>query len=132
MIGENGFIEESELKRIDVRRAGNIGISTTSTSEQENRDNTKRQSHINAITMVAQNPNLSKYEKEVIYRDIGQFDDNRVNFLLDSQSYESKEADCTRIEEHQSDVLGKPTDVYYGAEITYLTYMRIISSTIRT
>ncbi len=123
MIGENGFIEESELKRIDVRRAGNIGISTTSTSEQENRDNTKRQSHINAITMVAQNPNLSKYEKEVIYRDIGQFDDNEVGFLLDSQNYESKKQIAHASKNIQAMLLGKPTDVYYGAEITYLTYI---------
>lgn len=127
MIGENGFIEETELKRIDVRRAGNIGISTTSTSEQENRDNTKRQSHINAITMVqqgmAQNPNMSAYEKEVIYRDIGQFDDNEVNFLLDSQSYESKKQIAHASKNIQAILLGKPTDIYYGAEVTYLTYI---------
>jgi len=123
MIGENGFIEESELKRIDVRRAGIIGVSVSSTSEQENRDNVKRQSHINAITMVAQNPNLSKYEKEVIYRDIGQFDDNEVSFLLDSQNYESKKQVAHASKNIQAILLGKPTDIYYGAQVEYLTYI---------
>lgn len=123
LIGEHGFVEEAELRRIEVRRAGIIGCTVVSTSEQENRDNVRRQSHINAVNMVATNPNLTKYEKEVIYRDIGQFDDNEVAFLLDPQSYESKKQIAHASQNITNILIGKPTDVYYGADVTYLQYV---------
>jgi len=123
MIGEKGFIEEGELRRIEVRRAGLLGCTVMSTSEQENRDVTKKQNRINAITMIRANPQASKYEKELILRDIGGFDDTEVNFFLDSESYESQKQIAHASENIQNMLNGKATEIYYGADVSYLMYI---------
>lgn len=124
VIGENGFIEEQELKRIDVRRCGIIGISVTSTSEQEGADALKKDGRMKAIEMVTGNPNLTKYEKETIYRDIGQFDESEITLLLDKQGSISKKQIAHASQAIQDILLNKKPDIYYGADLSYLNYFK--------
>ena len=50
---------------------------------KESLDNIKRDSKAKAIEMVSQNPSLNKFEKETIYREVGQFDESQIAFLVD-------------------------------------------------
>lgn len=124
VIGENGFIEEQELRRIEVRNCGIIGISVTSTTEQESSDAMKKDARIQSINMVTANPNLTKYEKETIYRDIGQFDETEITFLLDTQGATSRKQIAHCSQAIQDILLKKKPDIYYGADISYLTYFK--------
>lgn len=124
LIGENGFIEEQELKRIEVKKCGIIGISVTSTSEQESSDTLKKDGRMKAIEMVTQNPNLTKYEKETIYRDIGQFDESEISFLLDDKGAVSKKQIAHASQAIQDILLKKKPDIYYGADLAYLVYFK--------
>ncbi len=127
VIGENGFISDEELKRIDVKKSGTIGISITSSSEQEQQDQMKKQSQVEAINMVVGNPNLTKYEKETIYRNVGGFDEQEIVFLLDTKGDISKKqiAHASRLIQ---DILLKKKiediDIYYGADISFLKYYK--------
>lgn len=123
VIGENGFIEEQELKRIEVTKAGDIGISVSSTSEQEGSDTLKRDGRMKAIEMIASNPNLTRWEKETILRDVGQFDESEINFAFDNQSYSSKKQIAHASRAIQDILLNREPDVYYGADISYLEYL---------
>lgn len=127
VIGENGFISEEELKRIDVKKAGNIGISITSSSEQEQQDQMKKQSQIEAINMVIASPNLTKYEKETIYRNVGGFDEQEIVFLLDTKGDISKKQIAHASRLIQDILLNKKIDnidIYYGADSSFLKYYR--------
>ncbi len=123
-VGENGFIEEQELKRIDVQKAGVIGVDITSTSEQEASDAMKKEGQVKAIEMVAENPKLTVYEKETIYRNIGQFDEGEIQLLLDTQGKLSKKQYAHASQAVQAILLNKEPDVYYGADIAYLEYIK--------
>ena len=123
MIGENGFTDQAELTRIEVREAGDIGISVTSTAEQEQADIMKKDARMNALKMVTENPNLTKYEKETIYRDIGQFSEDEIMFLLDTKGEISKKQIAHASENIQDVLLGKTPDIYYGADLAYLNYL---------
>lgn len=124
IIGENGFVEESELKKIDVISAGKISISVTSSSEQEGGDAMKKQGQVQAIEMVAKNPTLTRYEKETIYRNIGQFDESEIIFLLDTQGSLSRKQFAHASEAIQDILLGNKVDIYYGADIAYVKYIK--------
>lgn len=124
VIGENGFIEEQELKRIDVKRCGIIGIDVTSTSEQEGSDALKKDGRIKAIEMVNENPQITKYQAETIYRDIGQFDESEISLLLDKQGSISKKQIAHSSQAIQDILLGKKPDIYYGADLSYLNYFK--------
>lgn len=124
ILGENGFIEEAELKRIDVRNVkDNIGITIVSTAEQEQADQLKKDSRVKAIELVAQNPNLTRYEKETIYRDVGQYTEDEIVFLLDSKGEISKKQIAHASQNIQDILQGKTPDIYYGADIAYLNYV---------
>lgn len=125
VIGENGFIEEKELKRIDVRKSGIIGISVSSTSEQESNDTLKKDAKLKAIEMVTQTKApLSKYEKETIYRDIGGFDETEITLLLDEKNEISRKQIAHCSQAIQDILLNKKPDIYYGADIAYLNYFK--------
>ena len=124
LIGENGFVEEAELKRLEVKGAiNNIGITITSTSEQEQADAMKKDSRVKAIEMITQNPNLTRYEKETIYRDIGQFTEDEIMFLLDAKGEISKKQIAHASQDIQNVLQGKQIDPWYGADISYLNYI---------
>lgn len=124
VIGENGFIEEQELKRIELKDCGIIGISVTSLSEQESSDAMKKDGQIKAIDMVTKSPNLTRYEKEIIYRNIGQFDENEINLLLDTQGLMSRKQIAHASGAIQDILINKKPDIYYGADISYLNYFK--------
>lgn len=124
MIGENGFIEDAELKRIDVKNMGKIGIAVTSSSEQESGDDIKKQGQVQAIEMVAQNPTMTRYEKEVIYRNIGQFSESEIMFLLDQNGALSRKQYAHASAAIQNILLGKEPDIYYGADMAYAKYIQ--------
>lgn len=124
IIGENGFVEEAELKRIEVMEVkGNISITVTSTAEQEQADQLKKDARMQAITMVTQNPNLTKYEKETIYREIGQFSEEEIIFLLDAKGEISKKQVAHASQNIQDILQGNTPDIYYGADISYMNYL---------
>lgn len=123
IVGENGFIEEQELKRIDVKKCGIIGITVTSTSEQENTDSMKKDAKMKAIEMVtASKAPLTKYEKETIYRDVGGFDEMEITLLLDDKNEISKKQIAHCSQAIQDILLNKTPDIYYGADMAYLNY----------
>ena len=125
LIGENGFVEEAELKRIDVKSVeGNIGITVTSTSEQEQADAMKKDSRVKAIETVTQSKvPLNKFEKETIYRDVGQFTEDEIIFLLDDQGNISKKQVAHASQNIQDILQGKEPDIYYGADSSYFNYL---------
>lgn len=124
VIGENGFIEEHELRRIEVKKCGVIGISVVSTNEQQMSDAMKKEGQVKAIEMVASNPTLTKYEKETIYRNIGQFDESEIVLLLDKEGSISKKQIANASLAIQQILLKKTPDIYYGADIAYLNYFK--------
>ena len=125
LIGENGFVEEAELKRIDVKAVkDNIGITVTSTSEQEQADAMKKDSRVKAIEMVSQSKTpLTKFEKETIYRDVGQFTEDEIIFLLDEKGEVSKKQVAHASQNIQDILQGKLPDIYYGADMSYMNYL---------
>lgn len=124
LIGENGFVEEAELKRIEVRELkNNIGITVISTAEQEQADQMKKDSRVKAVEMVAQNPNLTRYEKETIYRNVGQFGEDEITFLLDTKGEYSKKQIAYASQNIQDILFGKEPDIYYGADNSYFSYL---------
>lgn len=124
VIGEDGFIEEQELRRVEVKKCGIIGISVVSTNEQQTSDAMKKDGQVKAIEMVASNPTLSKYEKETIYRNIGQFDESEILLLLDKEGSISKKQIAHASLAIQYILLNKVPDIYYGADIAYLNYFK--------
>lgn len=124
LVGQNGFIEKQELKRIDVRHATSIIIDVTSSSEQEQSDQLKKQGQVQAIETVAQNPQLTKYEKEIIYRNIGGFDESEIMFLLDTEGTMSKKQYSFASQAIEAILLDKDPHIYYGADLSYAKYVR--------
>lgn len=124
IIGENGFTEETELKRIEVKRAGAISIMVRSSTEQEQQDTMKKQAKAEAITQVTGNPTLTPYEKEVIYREIGGFDESEIQFLLDKKGDLSRKQYAHASQNIQDILLEKEPDIYYGADISYLSFVK--------
>ena len=125
VMGENGFIEDAELRRADVKKMkGKLGITISNTSEQEQADQLKKDARVKAIQMVtsSQVP-LTRYEKETIYRDVGQFSDDEINFLLDEQGLMSKKQIAHASRDIQDILLNKTPDIYYGADISYFNYL---------
>lgn len=123
IIGENGFIEESEIKKIDLTRSGMYGISVSSGSEQEGMDNLRKEGRAKAIEMIIQNPNLTPWEKETILRDVGQFDEQEINFALQNLSFTSRKQIAHASEAIQDILLDREPDLYYGADDTYIQYV---------
>lgn len=123
VVGENGFIEEQELTRIEVKEAGAISISVASDNEQENQDTMKKEAKAKAIQMVAETPTLTNFEKEVIYRDIGGFDEADIIFLLDKQGDLTRKQYANASRAIQDILLSKTPEIYYGADSSYIKYM---------
>lgn len=126
MIGENGFIEERELRRMEIKNAAEPEIIVISTSEQENADNIKRDAKAKAIGMIverkSQNTN-GKWIDEHILRDIGQFEDSEVAFALDAQDNTSKKQIAHASRAIQDILLNREPEIYYGADESYMQYI---------
>lgn len=123
VLGEDGFISEAELRRDELSKLKNVSCSVASTSEQEASDNVKTQGRIEAINLITGNPNLSSFEKEIILRDIGKFDENQIAFALQNIPYTARKQIAHASRVIQDILRGKEPDVYFGADISYQKYI---------
>lgn len=123
LLGENGFIEESDLTRAEVLAMGSPSCRATSTSEQENANNMKQQAHVQAIQMISENPNLNSFEKEVILRNIGKFSESEIAFALENVPYTARKQIAHASMAIQDMLKDIDPEVYYGADISYQRYI---------
>lgn len=123
LLGENGFIEEADLTRAEVLAIRNPTCRATSTSEQENANNMKQQAHVQAIEMLAQNPNLNSFEKEVILRNIGKFSESEIAFALENVPYTARKQIAHASLAIQDMLKDKSPEPYYGADVSYSRYI---------
>lgn len=123
ILGENGFIDEQQLSRIEVNSMGTPTVKVVSGSEEENADNMKRDARVKAIEMLTQNPNLNSFEKEIILRDIGQFDEAQIAFAVENIPYTARKQIAHASKTIQSLLLNKEPEIYYGADVSYQRYI---------
>lgn len=125
IIGQDGFAEESELKRIEIKRTGNIGIKVVSTSAEQNENQAKKASRTQALGMVAQSPNInSQWRDEQIMRAVGEFSDDEIKQAMDTQSYGSRKMIAQASKAIQELLKGKKPDIYFPADIVFLQYLQ--------
>lgn len=125
IIGEDGYTEEGELKRIEIKRTGNIGIKVVSTSAEQNENQTKKDSRVKALGMVAESPNVnSQWRDEQIMRAVGEFSDEEIKQAMDTQSYGSRKMVAHASKAIQELLKGKTPDIYFNADIVYLQYIQ--------
>lgn len=123
IIGDSGFTEEHELKRVEFKRAGDIGVKTVSTSKQERDDMTKKDSQSKALQMILNSPNVNaKWRDEQILR-LGQWDDSDISAALDTQSFTSKKSIAYASQALQDILAGKKPEMWFGADMAYLEYL---------
>lgn len=124
-IGEDGYTEQAELKRVEFSKAGTIGVKVLSSSAQTADDTAKKAARVQALTMTAASPNLnSKWRDEQILKSIGGFDDSEIKLGMDAQSYGSKKQVANASAAIQTLLKGKKPDIYYGAEKIFLEYIQ--------
>ena len=92
-------------------------------AEEENADNMKKDGRIKAIEMLSQNPNLNSFEKEIILRDIGQFDEAHISFAVENIPYTARKQIARASLAIQDLLLGKEPEMYFGADISYQRYI---------
>lgn len=124
LLGEDGYVEDKELSREEVGQVGDLSITCVSNSEQENLDVIRRDSKAKAIDMVSNGQNLNKFEKEVIYREVGQFDENQIAFLVDDLPYSARKQIAHASKAIQALLLKKKPSIYYNADSAYLQYIQ--------
>lgn len=124
-IGEDGYTEQAELKRIELTRAGSIGVKVLSSTAEMADDKSKKDSRIQALTMLAQSPNVSsQWRDEQTLKTIGGFDDSEVKLAMDTQSYGSKKQIAHASLAIQTMLKGKKAETYYGADRVFLQYVQ--------
>lgn len=125
ILGEDGFTEESELKKIEVSRTGTIGVKVISTSAEQSENQAKKDARIQALGMVADSPNInSQWRDEKIMRDVGEFTDEEVKMAMDTQTYGSRKMVARASAAIQELLKGKMPDVYMGADLVFLQYIQ--------
>lgn len=124
-IGEDGYTEESELKRIEITKAGTIGVKVISSSAELMDNEAKKDQRIKALELTANSQNVnSKWRDEQILKTVGGFSDEEIKLGMDAQSYGSKKQIAKASAAIQLLLKGKMPDVYYGAEQVFLKYMQ--------
>lgn len=125
IIGEDGFTEESDLTYLEMKKSGKINIEVKSSSSDKQEQESKKNARMQALTMTNQSPNVnSKVRDEMIFREVGQFDDSEIASLMDTQTYGSKKMLAHASRAIQEMLNGKMPDLYYGAEIAYGQYIQ--------
>lgn len=124
-IGEDGYTEQTELKRIELTRSQTIGVKVISSSAEMLDDKSKKDSRVQALTLTAASPNISsKWRDEQILKTIGGFDDAEIKLGMDAQSYGSKKQVAHASSAIQTLLKGKLPDIYYGADKVFLQYIQ--------
>lgn len=125
LIGEDGYTEEGELKRLEITRAGDIGIKVVSTSSEELDNQTKKNARIQALSMVAEDPNVSsQWRTEATLKTVGGFTDEEIKIAMEVQSYGSKKQIAHASKAIQELLKGKMPDIYYNADAVFLQYLQ--------
>lgn len=128
LIGEDGFTEESELKRLEISRSGVIGVKVISSSSQQQENQSKKDAKIQALGMVKDSQNVNaKWKDEQILRDVGEFDEADMTAAFDTQTYGSKKQIARASQAIQDMLKGKMPEVYYAADAGFLKYIQNFS-----
>lgn len=125
MIGEDGYTQEDELKRVEMSRVGTIGVKVRSTSAEDAEDQAKANKRIQALTMLAQDPNVnSQWRTEQTLKTVGGFDEQDIKMAMDLQTYGSKKQIAHASKAIQELLVGKMPKIYYAAEAVFLQYIQ--------
>ena len=125
MIGEDGYTQEDELKRVEMSRISTVGVKVLSTSAEDSDNQAKKNQRIQALTMLAQDPNInSQWRTEQTLKTVGGFDDQEIKMGMDVQTYGSKKQIAHASKAIQELLRGKMPDIYYGADTTFLQYIQ--------
>lgn len=125
LIGEDGYTQEDELKRIEMSRTSTIGVKVLSTSAEDADNQSKANKRIQALTMLAQDPNVnSQWRTEQTLKTVGGFDDHEIKMAMDLQTYGSKKQIAHASKAIQELLNGKMPKVYYAAEAVFLQYLQ--------
>ncbi len=125
LIGEDGYTEESELKRIEMSRTGTIGVKVLSTSAEDADNQAKTNKRIQALSMLAEDANLNpQWRTEQTLKTIGGFDDQEIKMAMDLQTYGSKKQIAHASKAIQELLRGKLPKPYYAAEVAFLQYIQ--------
>ena len=125
LIGEDGYTEEGELKRIELTTTGNIGVKVLSTSAEDADNQAKTNKRIQALSMLAEDANLNpQWRTEQTLKTVGGFDDSEIKMAMDLQTYGSKKQIAHASKAIQDLIMGKMPKPYYAAESIFLQYIQ--------
>lgn len=125
LIGEDGYTQEDELKRIEMSRVSTIGVKVLSTSAEDADTQAKANKRIQALTMVAQDPGVNpQWRTEQTLKTIGGFDDQEIKQAMDLQTYGSKKQIAHASKAIQEMLNGKMPKPYFAAEAVFLQYIQ--------
>lgn len=124
IIGEDGFTEEAELKRVEMRKAGTIGVEVISESSEQQESGSKKQARAQSLDALAEDQNVnSKWRTEQRLR-LGEWADSEISMAMDTQTYGSKKQIAKASAAIQDLLRGKMPPIYYGADIGFLQYIQ--------
>lgn len=125
LIGEDGYTQEDELKRIEMGRVGTIGVKVLSTSAEDADTQAKANKRIQALTMLAQDPGVNpQWRTEQTLKTVGGFDDHEIKMAMDLQTYGSKKQIAHASKAIQELLQGKIPKPYFAAEAVFLQYIQ--------
>ena len=125
LIGEDGYTEESELKRIEMTRTSTIGVKVLSTSAEDADNQAKTNKRIQALSMLAEDANLNpQWRTEQTLKTIGGFDDSEIKMAMDLQTYGSKKQIAHASKAIQELLRGKQPAIYYAADMAFMQYIQ--------
>jgi hypothetical protein len=125
LIGEEGYTQEDELKRVEMSRISTIGVKVLSTSAEDSDNQAKSAKRIQALSMLAQDPNVnSSWRTEQTLKTVGGFDDQEIKMAMDLQTYGSKKQIAHASKAIQELLNGKMPKIYYAAEAVFLQYIQ--------
>lgn len=125
LIGEDGYTQGDELKRVEMSRTSTIGVEVESTSAEDADTQAKAAKRIQALTMLAQDPGINpQWRTEQTLKTVGGFDDAEIKMAMDLQTYGSKKQIAHASKAIQELLNGKMPKVYYAAEAVFLQYIQ--------
>lgn len=125
VIGQDGFSEETELKRIEMSRTSTIGVKVISTSSEDSDNQAKKNSRTQVLGMLAQDPNVSSiWRTESTLKDVGGYTDEEVKIAMNTKSPNARRQTAHASLSIQELLKGKMPKPYYAAETTFLEYIQ--------
>lgn len=120
LLGENGY-EWDLLKRIDLNVKRDFGISVTSRSQEDQKDQMSQSDSQKALQAVAQSPNINdRVRTEFALRDVGHYSEDKIAMLMDTSGDATKNSDSIASAAIQTMMLGKMPEVNYKADYWFL------------